>query len=845
LEIYRREIEREYVARPFERSPWETALSLIENEWRLLVSRVRASRIQLVLWRLLKKTHILEGIRRMRKLLNRSEWSVRLLGLPTFDKVEDSPALVLIQIDGLSRVQLERALERGQMPFVRRLLKVNHYNLGTLYSGLPSTTPAVQGELMYGRKASVPAFGFCRRDKHQCFTMTNPAVAAEIEKNLASNSMPLLSGGSCYATIFTGGAAEAHFSPAAVGWQGLFTPAPVAMKIVVVGLHLWVLLRTLALFVLELFLAFADVIGGLFTGQPLLKELLFVPSRLAVTIILRELVTAGALFDITRGVPVIHLNFLGYDEQAHRRGPGSYFALWSLKGIDFAIKRIWRAAARAHRRAYQVWIYSDHGQEAVKPYPAVHQTTLVQKVCEVLGVPESAVISHEHGTELMRARLVGGGRLQTLFRVPSDLSRIASSDEIMIAAVGPLGHIYLPGSVGFKELRKIAERLVREAAIPAVFFKTPDGRVEFAIPLGTFRLPEQGELLFDRGLAYYQDLVEDLIALICSPHSGDLLISGWRKDSVPTSFVNENGAHGGPGRFETGAFVLVPESCALNLDGGYCRPLDLRHAALLYLERPLDAIQRSPAVLGRNGSSIRVMTYNTHGCLGTDGRLSVRRIARVIERFNPDVVCLQELDVGRERSGLVDQAREIGRWLKMDAYFTPALQVSEEMYGNAVLSRYPLKIIKASPLPGLPGKPGFEQRALMWARLIINGREVDIFNTHLGLNAREREIQVHELLSENWLNHPSCSSAVICCGDFNSSRRSHAYQRMTEALDDAQKLAPHASRRPSWPAHFPLLTLDYVFVSRGLQVKSVHIPGQQLVKEASDHLPVICELILV
>ena len=52
----------------------------------------------------------------------------------------------------------------------------------------------------------------------------------------------------------------------------------------------------------------------------------------------------------------------------------------------------------------------------------------------------------------------------------------------------------------------------------------------------------------------------------------------------------------------------------------------------------------------------RLLTYNVHRCVGVDRRLDVGRIADVIAEHEPDIVCLQELDVGRARTGLVDQA---------------------------------------------------------------------------------------------------------------------------------------------------------------------------------------------
>src|SRR5690606_38912487 len=62
-------------------------------------------------------------------------------------------------------------------------------------------------------------------------------------------------------------------------------------------------------------------------------------------------------------------NFLGYDENAHRRGPDALFAHYALRGIDRAIRRIWNAAHASRRRSYHVWIMADHGQEHTVPYP--------------------------------------------------------------------------------------------------------------------------------------------------------------------------------------------------------------------------------------------------------------------------------------------------------------------------------------------------------------------------------------------------------------------------------------------------------------------------------------------
>src|SRR5690606_25923797 len=86
-------------------------------------------------------------------------------------------------------------------------------------------------------------------------------------------------------------------------------------------------------------LAIVDFFRGVIRGSELWPELKFIPSRVVVSIVLRELAVIGAGMDVTRGLPIVHLNLLGYDEQAHRRGPSSAFAHLALTGIDHGADR--------------------------------------------------------------------------------------------------------------------------------------------------------------------------------------------------------------------------------------------------------------------------------------------------------------------------------------------------------------------------------------------------------------------------------------------------------------------------------------------------------------------------
>ena len=109
----------------------------------------------------------------------------------------------------------------------------------------------------------------------------------------------------------------------------------------------------------------------------------------------------------------------------------------------------------------------------------------------------------------------------------------------------------------------------------------------------------------------------------------------------------------------------------------------------------------------------RIMTYNVHRCMGVDHKLDPGRIAAVIAQARPDIVALQEVDVGRSRTGGVDQAHAIAARLGMAFHFNAALKVQEEQYGDAILTSGELTLVKAGALPGSPDFKRLEPRGAL------------------------------------------------------------------------------------------------------------------------------------
>jgi endonuclease/exonuclease/phosphatase family metal-dependent hydrolase len=789
------------------------------------------------------------SFRRLRRTLSRSVWLARLLRLPESEGAPSRPGLILIQIDGLSQPQFERALDRGELPFLRRLSRREHYQIHAHYSGLPATTPAVQAELFYGVKGAVPAFSFRDHASGRIVRMYEPDAAARIEALHARNgNAALLEGGSAYSDNFTGGAAESHFCASSMGWGPALRAANPVVLLAFLIANLYSFLRVAVLFVMEWGLALADFVRGLSRGHDFLRELKFVPTRVGISILLRELCVIGAKIDISRGLPVVHLNFLGYDEQSHRRGPRSLFAHWTLKGIDDAIARLWRAANHAAWRHYEVWIYSDHGQAMTRSYRQALGYTLEEAVTAAfeksnVKVARARAIGVE-SIQTQRVRFLGGKRVQRLFSVRVANGEEPGEQQPGVVALGPVGHVYSPQDLAREERDFVARELAGTHKVPIVLTVEAQGRLCAWTEAGEFRLPRDRAALFGAQHPFIDAIGEDLVRLCEHPDAGDFVLLGWREGIMPMSFAEENGAHAGATPEETNGFALLPVDAPLaEREHAYLRPIDLRDAALRHLGR----LERKPAAarmraLAKRSDTVRVMTYNVHSCVGMDGKLDVERIARVIARARPDVVALQELDVGRARTGAMDQAHLIARHLEMAFHFHPALHIEEERYGDAILTHLPQRLVKAGALPGLASKPHLEPRGALWVAIELQGREIQVINTHLGLHPRERMAQVAALLGDHWLAHEQCREPVILCGDFNALPSSPVCRRIAGRLNDVHTEAQHHRPKGTFSGRFPTVRIDHVFISPELEVNGIEVHGSELARVASDHLPLLAEL---
>lgn len=780
-------------------------------------------------------------IGQLRNALSRSEWAARHLRGPAaaVDHEVHAPGVLLLQIDGLGYEQLRRAMERNTVPFLRRLVRRDHFVLRKFYSGLPSTTAAVQAELFYGVKSAVPAVNYYdrldRREKNMLDARDVDALAARLE----TTRQGLLRGGSSYSNIFAGGAREALFCIQTMNVDSIFQDIPWRKVAWFCLLYFGKILRIIGLSLIEIGLAVYDLLHGIIGGRNPFMELKFILSRIVACIILRELVRVHVKMDIAAGLPIIHANFLGYDEHSHRRGPSSAFAHWTLKGIDGTIKDIMHKAMRSHKRDYHIIIYADHGQEATAPFAARTGTSLRQVIGEVFGDRPFAgvqLVESDGATPYAKLNRRAMGLLRASPRPgAAGAEEEAGSDTIFIAAMGPLGHIYLPVRPEGEEMHRYA-RLLVSRGIPLVCY-VEDGEVRCASPSGDDLLAAKGPEAFGEDHPFLGEVTADFEQVCRHAHAGDFIISGWQPagDDFSLTFPVENGSHGGPGCHETTGFVILPDT-AEGAGQDSLRPLDLRLQVKTILAGRFPS--SLPAVQRQNGTPkiIKVMSYNIHSCLGMDGKLFPARIARIIGRRAPDLVALQEVDRHTARSGNEDQASLIGEQLGMHTTFFALLRPDGGgEYGLAILSRYPIKEMSFSILPRLQSSRVTERRGLMWLRLDTPGGPVHFFNTHLSYFHREGYLQMRHIVKGTILDALPDGEPVIFCGDLNSGNNSRIYSLLSARLHDSHKLAAGST----FVSTYPFLRLDYIFHSRHLAPVRNEVINDWECRLASDHLPVL------
>lgn len=512
---------------------------------------------------------------------------------------------IIVQIDGLAYEHLTQAIDLGYAPNLQRMLRRGRFVLRRFFSGLPSTTPAVQGAIMYGTNEGIPGFRWFDKSAGEPIVCTAPSNIRVIQDRLSSTHRGILRGGSSFMNMFDGDASLSLFTLGAWNEKRFFES--------VRGLGLVLLFimnpfRVLKMFWLSLWEYATDLVQR---GSALLRcqarrprDRRFPFLRLMSNIVLREMQTFAVLVDIYRGVPAIYTTYYGYDEISHHFGCMTKPALRALHAIDVRVRQIDALRRLGITREYDLYILSDHGMTAAEPFRLRYGETLGEYIRECVakraeGHPDLSEAEGRAHQDALPARYLADELAvlernvsEPLARIPRKLRRLALEriegdperdvpwqperrTDLVVRNSGCLAHVYLSVSSEQLDLADVAalypgliEDVLSHPGVGIVAGREGD-EVVLMGSRGTLTMGHDVRLDGENPLAGIEPLdaespvlgplARGLERLTRFVQAGDLVLLGTYDPSTETICCFEQlwACHGGVGGPQTDAILLV------------------------------------------------------------------------------------------------------------------------------------------------------------------------------------------------------------------------------------------------------------------------------------------------
>jgi len=228
---------------------------------------------------------------------------------------------------------------------------------------------------------------------------------------------------------------------------------------------------------------------------------------------------------------------------------------------------------------------------------------------------------------------------------------------------------------------------------------------------------------------------------------------------------------------------------------------------------------------------LRLISYNIRKAKGGwRHRTSSREIGEALMSRSPDIVLCQEVFHSYGPGG-VNQSAEISERLGIPAAYGANAVYSKGHHGNATLTRFDILASRNFDLSTNP----IERRGVLWGLIDVEGQPLHVFNTHLGLNRRQRRRQVARIADAIEALAVK-DQPLILGGDFNDwTGRLDAFVRERCGVESSRERLT-AVAHASYPNLRPLLSLDRLYW-RGLELESLQVLQGEPWIRISDHLP--------
>jgi len=553
------------------------------------------------------------GVRRTIDLLHRLTRSyyrrkygslARRMGRPGVP-LDGQRGFIIVQIDGLAYDHLLKAMRGGYLPYLNGMIEQGRWTLDRYYAGLPSTTPAFQGAIMFGNQEDVPGFRWYEKEHGVAFVAKRPDQVRALQTRLKGERVGILAGGSSYVNMFDGDADLALFTLSALHPQRFFESVRSVGLLLLFFLSPLRSLRVLWRTGLGYLRALHWRLSALIRRSVVKPYDLLSPLMTAtVNALFSEVQRFGVILDIYRCVPSIYTNYNAYDEVAHQLGPTHRDAFAVLREIDRHLREIDRMCKRYPGRKYDLYVLSDHGNSPSVPFSWEMGQTLGQFIAaqlgeemsldEVFGRPGYALAKARYLVDEMRGleergspavrRILGLLRRYVVRRVPVDPETeeydLRRREDVVVRVSGPLAHVYFNVLVRRLELIELAllypellDQLALTGAIGLVIGRADERTVVLGSSGGS-AIISGGRLEVEppHPLTPYGDPVrvaQWIHRLASFPHSGDLILLGSvQDDGRVVTFEEQMGTHGGIGGAQESPFIVHPSGAKLEpVDG--------------------------------------------------------------------------------------------------------------------------------------------------------------------------------------------------------------------------------------------------------------------------------------
>jgi len=497
--------------------------------------------------------------------------------------------LVIVQIDGLSHTTVKRAIDRGRMPFLATLLNRGDYTIKKWFCGLPSQTSAVQAGIFYGSSYDIPGFRWYNKQEKREIVSSNSSDVNEIDERLGKTGDSLLKDGTCINTLLHGGAGKKLLTLSVILERDFRRRIRELEDFAIFSLHPYLYNRAFLFLILDFLTDRLQSLLAVIRGRkPRIKRnIRFSFLRAIGTAFLRESSTFFLIEDLVRGIPIIYVNYIGYDILSHHSGPHTFDAISTLSGIDRQIFKINRAMGKKAGRQYDLVVLSDHGQSRSIPFSMLYGRTLAGFIEEKIQTPSIQTSANRAERTYVATLLKEMELVETAFappplmrgrrtleriqgRIPDETGADEEMKGIVVCSSGNLAHVYFsehPGRVTTEQLLThfptFLDVLVSHPGIGFVVTTNEDGEILVMGKRG-IRALKSGQVDGKDPLHLYTADLGDRLELelrkLCEyPSSGDVIINGGYLDNgAVVTFEEQVGTHGGAGGLQTEPFVIYP-----------------------------------------------------------------------------------------------------------------------------------------------------------------------------------------------------------------------------------------------------------------------------------------------